>query len=263
MQFTITINQAKALEWKLNAQQALLFAFIYECPSWCRPVKTDLGVFYALSKAKVVEELPLLSDKPDTAYRLLKQLETAGVVQLSHTPSITLVRLTCKGREWNRKIDGSEKYPGEVGKISEAGRKNLRGRSEKSPTNQDTSNQDTNQEDNLASPDAGVEKAFELYWETSTKCGSRKKASSLFAAICKREKRDPMEFAAMLAADIMARLSAKQFGFEKMHGTTYLNQERWNDAMPSASADKPSVTQDFKTKTYQGTPDDQFADFLQ
>lgn len=157
MQFTLTINQQKALEWGLNAQQALLFAFVYECPSWAKPMTTPRGTFFALAKAKIIDELPLLTDKPDTAYRLLKQLEEAGVIELSHTAGITLVRLTDLGKEWNRKLDGSEKYPSKPGE----GRKKIRGTSEKSPrkvgkksevgseespTNQDTSNQDTNQE---------------------------------------------------------------------------------------------------------------------
>ncbi len=164
MQFTVTINQAKALDWGLNAQQALLFAFVYECPSWAKLVKTDDGDFYALSKAKIVEELPLLTDKPDTAYRLLKAIAGAGLINLSSTNNITLVQLTAKGKEWNKKLDGSEKYPTKkekVGKKSDpVPRKKIRARSEKSPskvgkksdpgsekspTNQDTSNQDTNQ----------------------------------------------------------------------------------------------------------------------
>ncbi|HFH3001661.1 TPA: phage replication protein [Pseudomonas aeruginosa] len=140
MQFTVTINQAKALEWGLNSQQALLFAFVYECPSWARLVQTPAGDFYTLSKAKILEELPLLTDKPDTAYRLLKQIAAAGVIDLSSTATITLVRLTAKGQEWNRKLDGSEKYPtqvgekSEVGNSSEVGEKSDAGRSEKSPT---------------------------------------------------------------------------------------------------------------------------------
>lgn len=164
MQFTVTINQAKALDWGLNAQQALLFAFVYECPSWAKLVKTDKGDFYALSKAKIVEELPLLTDKPDTAYRLLKAIAGAGLINLSSTNNITLVQLTAKGKEWNKKLDGSEKYPTKkekVGKKSDPSpRKKIRAGSEKSPsrvgknsepgsekspTNQDTSNQDTNQ----------------------------------------------------------------------------------------------------------------------
>ncbi|WP_438455343.1 hypothetical protein [Vreelandella venusta] len=155
MQFTVNINQAKALEWELNAQQAMLFAFVYECPSWTKPVTTDEGVFFALSKAKIVEELPLLTDKPDTAYRLLKALEGKGVIELSSTNSITLVRLTEKGKTWNKKQDGTDKYPGDSGRKkirggsekspSQVGKKSEAG-SEKSPTNQDTSNQGTNHE---------------------------------------------------------------------------------------------------------------------
>jgi len=157
MQYTVTINQVKALEWGLNSQQALLFAFVYESPSWANPIKTDTGIYFALSKSKIVEELPLLTDKPDTAYRLLKALRDAGLIELSSTSSITLIRLTEKAKEWNRKLDGSEKYP-----TSDAidGRKKIRSTSdkspskvgkksgpgsEKSPTNQGTNNQGTNQ----------------------------------------------------------------------------------------------------------------------
>ena len=157
MQYTITINQPKALEWGLNAQQTLLFAFVYECPSWANPIKTDTGIYFALSKAKIVDELPLLTDKPDTAYRLLKALRDAGLIDLSSTSSITLVRLTEKAKEWNRKIDGSEKYPTSDaidGRIkirsttdknpSQVGNKSEPG-SEKSPINQGTNYQGTNQ----------------------------------------------------------------------------------------------------------------------
>jgi len=80
------------------------------------------------------------------------------LIELSSTSNITLFRLTQKAAEWNKKQDGSEKYPtppeskgrkkirstsekspSKVGKKSDLG-------SEKSPTNQDTNNQVTNQE---------------------------------------------------------------------------------------------------------------------
>lgn len=151
MQYTLSINQTKALEWGLNSQQAVLFSFVYECPSWCKPVTKGDVVFYTLSKQKIVDELPLLTDKPDTAYRMLKQLEAKGVIEVSHTNNITLVRLTDLGKTWNHDHTGSEKSPSKgrknirskVGKKSEQGRKIIREGSEKSPTNQDTSNQDT------------------------------------------------------------------------------------------------------------------------
>jgi len=158
MQFTLTINQVKALEWGLNSQQALLFSFVYGCPSWAKPMQTPDGIYFALSKAKITDELPLLTGKPDTAYRMLKALEEVGLIELSSTSSITLFRLTEKATEWNQKLDGSEKYP--TPPTGTKGRKKIRStseknpsmvgkksepRSEKNPTNQDTNNQDTNQ----------------------------------------------------------------------------------------------------------------------
>lgn len=136
MQFIVTVNQVKALEWGLNAQQAMLFSFIYSVPSWARPIVVEGKTYYMLSKEKIIYELPLLTDKPDTAYRILKALELVEVIELSSTPKITLVRLTEKGRTWNT----SENYPSKVGKKSGIG-------SENSPTNQGTSNQGTNNQD--------------------------------------------------------------------------------------------------------------------
>jgi len=155
MQFTVMINQTKAIEWGMNAQQAMLFAFIYQVPSWARPVVVDGKTYYAISKAKIIEELPLLTDKPDTAYRLLKALEVIEVITLSSTPKITLIRLTEKGREWNR----SDFYPSEVGNFSEV-------RSEIFPTNQITNNQITNNQKDSChqqADDIPVEEIFNAY----------------------------------------------------------------------------------------------------
>lgn len=158
MQYTVTVNQSRALEWGLNAQQAMLFAFVYECPSWAKPVTQDGVVYYALAKSKIVQELPLLTDKPDTAYRLLKQLEGKGLITLSSTASITLVGLTALGKQWNKKTDGSEIYPSRVGKKSDEG-------SEISPTNQYTSNQDTNNQSKPLVPSGDVTAVFD-HWRT-------------------------------------------------------------------------------------------------
>jgi len=155
MQFTVLINQVKALEWGMTAQQAMLFAFIYQVPSWARPVVIDQKTYYAISKAKIVEELPLLTDKPDTAYRMLKCLEVIEVIDLSSTSKITLIRITEKGRQWNR----SENLPSMVGKSSEV-------RSENLPTNQITSNQITKDQKlscHQQAEDVPVDEIFDTY----------------------------------------------------------------------------------------------------
>lgn len=102
MQFSLLINQSKALEWGLNAQQAMLFAFLYEVPSWAKPAEKDGEIYYHLSKGKVADELPLLTDKPDTVYRLMKQLEEKGVLRLTSSGPFTLMAITEQGKSWNR-----------------------------------------------------------------------------------------------------------------------------------------------------------------
>ncbi|WP_016854768.1 hypothetical protein [Halomonas smyrnensis] len=136
MQFLVAINQTRALEWGLNAQQAMLFAFLHQVPTWAQARQIDGQTFFNISKTKVVDELPLLTDKPDTAYRLMKQLAKAGLIVMTSCDNKTYIRLTEKAIAWNR-VQGSEKNPtpekspSQVGKISEPG-------SEKSPTNQGT-----------------------------------------------------------------------------------------------------------------------------
>ncbi|NTE96720.1 hypothetical protein [Agrobacterium tumefaciens] len=77
---------------------------------------------------------------------------------------------------------------------------------------------------------SNADKAFELFWKSSTKQGSKKKAGEIFRSICKRLKLEPMEFAATLVNDVHERIASEQFGFDRLHITTYLNQERWNDS---------------------------------
>lgn len=130
MQFTLLINQERALAWGLNAQQAMLFAFLYEVPSWARTADVQGEVFYHISKGKVVDELPLLTDKPDTVYRLMKQLQEKGVITLTSSGPFTLIAITDQGRTWNndgalprKNIRGSKKA-----KDSNSGRRNIRGK---------------------------------------------------------------------------------------------------------------------------------------
>jgi uncharacterized phage protein (TIGR02220 family) len=170
MQFTLLVDQQAALEWELNTQQAILFSFVHQLPTWAGHVNKNGDIFYAISKQKIVDELPILTDKPDTAYRLLRQLQDKGVVELSSTSKITLVRITDKGKRWNMKEEKavsnsgkeasatSEKYPSKGGEISDQPRKNIRQTSEKCPTNQCTSNQVTRDpKDSVGQPDIAAD----------------------------------------------------------------------------------------------------------
>lgn len=108
-----------------------------------------------------------------------------------------------------------------------------------------------------------TQQAFGLFWDSSLKNGSKKKAHELFTAYCKRTKTEPMAFAMILTNDTAARKKANQFGFDKLHVTTYLNQERWNDQLSNATPGKPSAfATDFADKEYKGTANDDFADIF-
>lgn len=141
MQFTIFINQPRATEWGLNLQQATLFAFLYELPSWADCHIINGISFYRIAYSKVVSELPILSQHKDTIYRHMKALVSLGIIEMQQQGADILVRVTGKGAVWNRdgagnsalgkKSEGSEKNPSNLGKISDL-------TSEKFPTNHNT-----------------------------------------------------------------------------------------------------------------------------
>lgn len=143
MQFFVGINQLKSLEWGLNLQQAALFAFLYEVPSWAECQTIDGVAYWRIAKSKIIAELPILTDKRDTVYRHMKALEDAGLIEKIQNGDITLIRVTKKGAEWNKsegseknprgriKSEGSEKNPATPGKKSDTP-------SEKNPTYQYT-----------------------------------------------------------------------------------------------------------------------------
>ncbi|NAZ55472.1 hypothetical protein GL177_19355 [Vibrio toranzoniae] len=117
MQYTIIVNQLKAVEWGLNAAQAALIAFVYELESWGDDVVQDDFAYKWISKQKVVDELPLYFSKPDTVHRNLIDLESKGLIVRNFTAKRSLVKLTNKGREWritsdiNPTLVGNKSYP--------------------------------------------------------------------------------------------------------------------------------------------------------
>jgi hypothetical protein len=130
MQYTLTINQVKAVEWGLNATQSALMAFIYELESWGRDVIQGPNAYKWISKQKVVDDLPLYFSKTDTVHRGLISLEKKGLVTRNFTSKRSLIKLTSKGKEWrigekispleaeNQSKGRSEIIPSEVGSKS-------------------------------------------------------------------------------------------------------------------------------------------------
>tara|TARA_Y100000310_G_scaffold271642_1_gene286241 strand:+ start:344 stop:694 length:351 start_codon:yes stop_codon:yes gene_type:complete len=82
---------------------------------------------------------------------------------------------------------------------------------------------------------SGDDGAFETFWNAGMRKMGKKAAKKKFDALAKQHG-DRQAFADMLADDVKRRIASGQMGFDRLHPTTYLNQERWQDEV---SADKP------------------------
>ncbi len=139
MRYNINIDQRFCLEWGLNFAEGAVFGILYNLSSWADPVMIDGQIFYHASRNKVMDELPMLTDKPDTIYRVFKHLSDPqrALIQYEKDGRKDLIRLTDRGKAWNSEknpslADNSENFPAELGKKSE-------NNSEKNPTDKSTS----------------------------------------------------------------------------------------------------------------------------
>ncbi len=140
MRFNTSINNVKCLEWGINANQGALFDLLYQASSWADTVILDNEVYYHVSRNLVIKELPLYYDKPDTVYRHLKDLDKKGLIVYRKEGKNDLMKLTEKGKEWNKKLGNkSEKKP-EHGNESEKTRNEIRKTSDSNPTNNNINN---------------------------------------------------------------------------------------------------------------------------
>lgn len=145
MRFSTYLNNAKCMEWKINATQGILFALLYEAPAWAKEEIIENRTYYFVSRNLILEELPMFFEKSDTVYRNLKVLQEKGLIEYIKQGKKDLIRITIKGKTWNEfkensseknpsSEQNSEKNPNNLGKKSEKESKN----SEKNPTNNNT-----------------------------------------------------------------------------------------------------------------------------
>ena len=145
MRFSTYLNNAKCMDWKINAQQGILFALLYEAPAWAKEEIIENKTYYFVSRNLILDELPMFFEKSDTVYRNLKVLQEKGLIEYIKQGKKDLIRITAKGKTWNEFKENnseknpsfeenSEKNPSKFGKKSEKEPKN----SEKNPTNNNT-----------------------------------------------------------------------------------------------------------------------------
>ncbi|GAD75003.1 helix-turn-helix domain-containing protein [Vibrio azureus] len=82
---------------------------------------------------------------------------------------------------------------------------------------------------NIQKSSAELESCFNRLWAVFPTKKSRKNSLAKFKSIVKAQSEPPEVFTQILCQDIETREANRQFGFDRLHLTTYLNQERWND----------------------------------
>lgn len=107
---------------------------------------------------------------------------------------------------------------------------------------------------------AVFEPHFENFWQAGLPKINKAKALKCFKAAFERQTQDarPEDFAKRLAHDVKTRLRLRQFGFDKLHPTTYLNNERWfDDYTHGDEGNRPNPHGDFDKRDYgeQQMPD--------
>lgn len=110
----------------LNLSESLLLGFYATSGAWCNAVDFGGRLMFYVSKTLVTKMLPLLTDKPDTVYKLTKSLEKKGLIYYVKQGQKDLISLTESGQLWGQNCTiptlgkKSEFFePEKLGKLSE------------------------------------------------------------------------------------------------------------------------------------------------
>ena len=142
IRYSIMIDNVNSKRWGLTIQEAYLFSWITTLPIWAEKVTHGNEVYYFASRTIVGEQIPLISNKPDTIYRYYKKLAQAGVITYEKILGKDCVQITEKGSHWgtsdySENNPSSENNPNKLGKKSE-------NHSENNPTYKNTNTSDKN-----------------------------------------------------------------------------------------------------------------------
>jgi hypothetical protein len=74
-----------------------------------------------------------------------------------------------------------------------------------------------------------LEGGFEIFYSAGLVKKSKAQAYKKFKSLSKQMKADPIEFGQLLAQDVQTRIAKQQYGIDKLHPSTYLNNQRWTD----------------------------------
>lgn len=76
-----------------------------------------------------------------------------------------------------------------------------------------------------------LEDGFNIFYSAGLVKKSKQQAFKKFCLLVKKSKADPIVIGETLANDVKQRIAANQFGIDKLHPSTYLNNSRWEDSI--------------------------------
>ena len=166
MRYTIFIDQVCAIEWGLNLTEAALFSYCYNLPSWAKEIIFDNQTYHFAARQNAISEVPIITDKPDTIYRLYKKLNDKNLIIYKKIDGMDCIKLTQKAKLWNsEKNPNAEKNPKKTGKKSETPRKKIRKKPEKNPTYNNTIEKGYNKEKTTIEKKGAPQKNVDLIFD--------------------------------------------------------------------------------------------------
>lgn len=85
-----------------------------------------------------------------------------------------------------------------------------------------------------------LESGFEIFYCAGLVKKSKVQAFKKFKSLVNQMKADPIELGNLLAKDVQTRIAMQQYGIDKLHPSTYLNNHRWTDEHEEANNGKPA-----------------------
>jgi len=98
LEFNIILDQERSMKWGLNTTQSYVFYYLTQATRWA---EIHNG-FMWVARQKIAEELPILKLKPDSVYRVLKELDRKGVIIYRKDGKKDIIKITKKGMIWGK-----------------------------------------------------------------------------------------------------------------------------------------------------------------
>lgn len=137
IQRTLYIDQVFALRHNLTQSEAAVFWFFTRLSNWAESIVIGGRIYYFAAKPMACSNLPIVTTKVDTMYRIYRSLEKKGLVMLEKHGTKDLVHVVSEyAKQWNNANyrENSDLNPTKLGIKSETGRNQIRVGSDLNPT---------------------------------------------------------------------------------------------------------------------------------